>query len=79
MCGIYAYRPKEASASDVTDMWMTFQMLVQELSQVLPIFADILHKILFLHDLLNFQCGGAAHGMTLVGVSVGECTGRIRR
>ena len=68
------YRPEEASASDVADMWMAVKMLVQELSQVLSVFADVFHQVLFLHDLLDFQGAGAAHRMTLVGMSVGEGT-----
>jgi hypothetical protein len=64
------YRPKEASASDVADIRVTVEVLVQELSQVLPVDADVFNKVLFLHDLLYFQCSGAAHRMTLVGVSM---------
>lgn len=55
-------------------MRVTVEVLVQELSQVLPVCADVLHQVLFLHDLLNFQGAGAAHRMTLVGMSVGEGT-----
>jgi hypothetical protein len=72
------YRPEEASASDVADMWMAVKMLVQELSQVLSVFADVFHQVLFLHDLLDFQGAGAAHRVTLVGVTVGEGTGYVR-
>jgi hypothetical protein len=72
------YRPKEASASDVADIRVTVEVLVQELSQVLPVDADVFNKILFLHDLLDFKRGSTANRVTLVGVSVGEGTGRIR-
>jgi hypothetical protein len=51
-------------------MWMTIEVLVQEFFQVLPIDADVFNKVLFLHDLLYLQCSGAAHRMTLVGVSM---------
>jgi hypothetical protein len=55
-------------------MRVTVELLMQELSQVLSGFANIFNQVLFLHDLLDFQCAGAAHGMALVGVSVGEGT-----
>ena len=64
------HRPEEASASDITDIWMTIEVLVQQFPQVLPIVTDVFNEVLFLHDLLYFQCSGAAHRMTLVGVSV---------
>jgi hypothetical protein len=57
---------------------VTVEVLVQELSQVQSVFADIFHQVLFLHDILDFQGAGAAHGMALVGVSVGEGTGQVR-
>jgi hypothetical protein len=59
-------------------MGVTIEFLVQELSQVLPVYANVLHQFLFLHDLLDFQGAGAAHRMTLVGVSVGEGTDQVR-
>lgn len=74
----YAYRPKEAPASDVADMWVAVEVLVQKLAQVLPIFADIFHQVLVLHDTLNLQRGGTAYRMPLVGVSVREGTGQVR-
>jgi len=69
------YRPEEASTSDITDVWMTVEVLVQELSQVLAVLADVLHQFLFLHDPLDLQCGCTAYRMTLVGVSMGKSTG----
>ena len=59
-------------------MRVTVEVLVQELSQVLPVYADVLHQVLFLHDLLDFQGASAAHRVTLVGVTVGEGTGYVR-
>lgn len=71
----YTYRPEEASTSNITDVWMTVEVLVQELSQVLAVLADVLHQVLFLHDRLDLQCGCTAYRMTLVGVSMGKSTG----
>ena len=51
-------------------MWMTVEVLVQQFPQVLPIVTDVFNEVFFLHDLLYFQRSGAAHRMTLVGVSV---------
>jgi len=76
--GVIPYRPEEASASDVADVRVAVEVLVQELAQVLSVLADVFDQVFFFHDLLDFKCGGAAYRVALVGVSVGESTGWIR-
>lgn len=48
------HRPEEASASNVADVGVVVQLLMQKLAQIFAVLANILNKVVFSYDSLNF-------------------------
>jgi hypothetical protein len=48
------HRPEEASASNVTDVGVAVQLLMQKLAQIFAVLANILDEVIFSYDSLNF-------------------------
>lgn len=54
LTGWSTHRPEEASASNVTDVGVAVQLLMQKLAQIFAILANILDEVIFSYDSLNF-------------------------